>query len=70
MKVGTPVQVVDHEGYENILRVGEVGEAAAVTGETVSGIPRDGGKPRYQGHPVLFAVTPDVKLGLEAARIV
>ena len=36
MKVGTPVRIVDHEGYENILRVGDVGEAVSITEEIVS----------------------------------
>ena len=36
MKVGEKVRVVDHEGYEDILRVDEVGEVAKITEETVS----------------------------------
>lgn len=36
MKAGTLVRIVDHEGYENILRVGEVGEAVKVAEKSVS----------------------------------
>ena len=36
MKSGTLVRIVDHEGYENILRVGEVGEAVEVAEKSVS----------------------------------
>ena len=36
MNVGESAMVVDHEGYENILRVGEVGEVVKLTEDEVS----------------------------------
>lgn len=36
MKAGENVRVVDHEGYKDILRVGEVGELVGLVGETAS----------------------------------
>lgn len=35
MQVGTKVRIVDHEGYEKILRVGDVGEVSKIEEETI-----------------------------------